>query len=193
MVRRTGWSFGVKLAGVALAVVSVSQVSGQALAAGGGGPTHFSEQVDFSFVSPYYTDLCGFDVSESLAGTLKATLFFDRSGTVLRETDTQPGAVQTFSSATTGRSFSWPFASTLVTTYPNGTALGAPAVARGSGLAAKIPGVPADAGVVTFGQATVVGYQDDVPVIDLGPITGQSGHSNDFATEDAAICAALAG
>lgn len=153
-------------------------------------PLHVSEPVDFTFPLGYYTQLCGFTVWFTLAGQLDSKVFTDASGTVVREVDTQPGTTQTFSSAT--RSFSFPFASTLVTIYPDGAYLGAPAVVTGNGLAGKVPGIPADAGTITY-QATVVGFSSQgVPITAFSGVTAMHGHSNNPAVADAAICAALA-
>jgi hypothetical protein len=59
-------------------------------------------------------------------------------------------------------------------------------------LAGNVPGLPADAGTVTFGQATVLAIlPGGVPLVDLGPVTATTGHANDPTAIDNAICAAL--
>ena len=175
------------LTGILAAAMVLGATAGPA---GAAPPLHVSEPVNFTFPLGYYTQLCGFTVWFTLAGQLDSKLFTDASGTVVREVDTQPGTAQTFSSATS--SFSFPFASTLVTTYADGAYLDAPAVVTGNGLAGKVPGIPADAGTITY-QATVVDFSPQgVPITAFGGVTAMHGHSNDPAVADAAICAALA-
>jgi hypothetical protein len=154
---------------------------------------HVTQPVDYTVKSPYYTQRCGFPVLFSLIGTLKTTLVLDAQGAVIREMDTQPGTTQTFRAPESGKSFSFPFANILTTDYPEGAAVGRPAIAVGRGLAGKVPGIPADAGTVTFGQGTVVVMTPSgVPIVDLGPVTDATGHANDPNAIDDAICAALA-
>lgn len=155
-------------------------------------PRHVSQTVNLTFPIDYYTQQCGVTAWSTLTGQLDATLFTDQSGTVVREVDTQPGTTETFSSSA-GRSFSFPVAATLVTSYPDGSGIGSPAVVSGDGLSGKIPGVPADAGRITI-QATVVELTDQgVPITAFGPVTSMNGHANDPAVADAAICTALRG
>ena len=153
-------------------------------------PTHFSDEVDVTFPLGYYSHLCGFPVRFRLSGRIDSAIFFDQSGSIVREVDTQPGARETFSSPY--GSFSFPFASTLVTTYASGDAIGATAVATGEGLGGKVPGIPADAGRITY-QAEVVDISPaGIPIVGFDGIISVHGHSNDPAAADAAICSALA-
>jgi hypothetical protein len=156
-------------------------------------PSHFSEPVNFSFQLDHYTDLCGFPVFQSLDGTLNTTLRYDSSGSIISEVDTQPGTTVTFSSPTSGKSFSWPFANLFRTDYTNGAALGSDATSYGSGLGMKVPGVPAaDSGRIVF-DAVVFGTTPyGVPIVAFTGVVSVAGHESDPDAVDAAICAALA-
>jgi hypothetical protein len=190
--RRTTMGSPKRLVALVATVVMVGATG--ATAALAAGSQHVSFPVDYTLRSPYYSSFCGFDVMFTLSGTFRSTLIFNSSGAVTSEIDTQPGTTETFSAPSSGKSFSFPFANILRTEYPGGAAPGSPAVAHGAGLAGKVPGLPADAGTVTFDDGTVLQIlPGGVPLVDLGPVTGTTGHANDPAAIDAAICAALAG
>jgi len=157
--------------------------------AGASGAQRYTDTVDFTYPLGYYSQLCGFPVQFRLSGAIDSTIFFDRSGSVVREVDTQPGAKETFSSPY--GSFSFPFASTLVTTYTNGAAVGSPAVATGEGLGGKVPGIPADAGQITYQGVVVDESPSGIPIVGFAGVLSMHGHANDPAAADAAICAAL--
>jgi len=156
-------------------------------------PSHFSEPVNFRFPLDYYTDLCGFPVVQTLDGTLNTTLRYDGSGNIVSEIDTQPGTTVTFSSPTSGKSISWPFADVLRTDYTNGAALGSDATSYGSGLGIKVPGVPAaDSGRIVFDAVVIGATSYGVPIVAFEGVISVSGHESDADAVDAAICAALA-
>jgi hypothetical protein len=155
-------------------------------------PSHFSEPVNFSFQNGYYTGLCGFPVVQSLRGKLNTTLRYDRSGSLVREIDTQPGTTVTYSSPRSGKSFSWPFAAMLRTDYTNGGALGSDAISYGSGLRIKVPGMPANAGRIVFDAVVVDITPDGIPIVAFEGVISETGPEKDFDALDAAICAALA-
>jgi hypothetical protein len=156
-------------------------------------PSHFSEPVNISFPNSYYTDLCGFPVVQTLAGTLNTTLLYDRSGSIISEVDTQPRTTWSFSSPTSGKSFSWRLAAMLRTDYTNGAALGSDATSYGSGLGIKVPGVPAaDSGRIVFDAVVVDSTPYGVPIVAFEGVLSVSGHESDADAVDAAICAALA-
>ena len=156
-------------------------------------PTRISIPIDSTAPSPLLTSACGFDVSITQVGTLKATVFHDQSGAIIREIDTQPGTQLILSSSTTGKSFSFPFSSTFRIEYPNGTTPGSEAVVTVTGLGDKVPGIPADAGQIVFANATVLFVNSSrVPIVDFGPQSSSSGHSNTDTTLVTAICSALA-
>ena len=54
-------------------------------------PTRISIPIDSTAPSPLLTSACGFNVSITQVGMLKATVFHDQSGAIIRELDTQPG------------------------------------------------------------------------------------------------------
>ena len=150
-------------------------------------------QVSQTFVSHSFSAFCGFEVVTSHTGPAKGILFYDRSGAaIIREIDTQPGFVVTVSSPASGRSFTFPFATRFHFDYPIGATPGAPAVVTAYGLFDKVPGIPADAGSVTYGNAKVLFLRDGVPIVDFGPPTAINGKENDLATAIAALCSALA-
>src|SRR5262245_50889447 len=140
---------------------------------GSGPPTLITYQFKRTDASPSYSAFCGFEVDITRSGPLKAFLFYDQSGSrIIREIDTQPGFTYTLSSPQSGKSFSFPFGTAFRIEYPNGTTPGAPAVVTATGLMDKVPGIPAEAGTVTFGHATVL-YLDPngIPIVDFGPPT----------------------
>jgi hypothetical protein len=155
-------------------------------------PGHFSEAVDLTYQEDYLTGFCGFPVFHSLVGTLKSTLHYDRSGAIVSETDTQPGATETFFAPTTGKSFSFPFASILRTDYTNGAALGSQAIATGSGMSLNVPGISAHAGRVVFSAIVFDHTSYGVPIVAFTGVISWVGHENDPDTVDAAFCSALA-
>jgi hypothetical protein len=189
MRNTTRISTAIATLGVAAAMVAaLTTASAQATP-----PAHFSEPVNFNFPLDYYTDLCGFPVVQTLAGTLNTTLLYDRSGNIVSEIDTQPGTTVTWSSPTSGKSFSWPFADLLRTDYTNGAALGSDATSYGSGLGMKVPGVPAaDSGRVVFDAVVVDSTPYGVPIVAFEGVISVSGHESDADAVDAAVCAALA-
>jgi hypothetical protein len=161
--------------------------------AGATAPTQISIPINSTRPSPLLTSACGFDVSITQVGTLKATLFHDQSGAIIRELDTQPGTQVILASSTTGNSFAFPFSSAFRTAYPNGTTPGSQAVVTVTGLGDKAPGVPADAGQVVFENATVLFIDSNgVPITDFGLPSSSHGHANDPVTLVTAICTALA-
>jgi hypothetical protein len=177
-------------AGLALVAIVAALTTASAQATP---PSHFSEPVNFSFELDYYTDLCGFPVVQTLDGTLDTTLLYDRSGNIVSEIDTQPGTTVTFSSPTSGKSFSWPYADLLRTDYTNGAVLGSDAISYGSGLGIKAPGVPAaDSGRIVFDAVVVGATSYGVPIVAFEGVISVQGHEADGDAVDAAICAALA-
>jgi hypothetical protein len=156
-------------------------------------PLFFSAPIDRAIASPFYSAACGFEVDITTTGTVKGVALTDAEGSIIREIDTQPGAVITFSSPT-GGSFSFPWATTYTYRYVDGTDPGDHAIVTANGLAGKVPGIGADAGVITYGKAVVlfVDPSSGFPIVDFGAPTRFSGHANDPITEIAAGCAVLA-
>lgn len=173
--------------GIALVATTVALTSAPAQAAP---PSHFSEPINLTYPEDYLTDLCGFPVFFSLVGTFETTLQYNRSGAV-SEIDTQPGTTLSFTAPTTGKSFSFPFASALHTDYPNGTKLGSEAIVSGSGLSLKVPGISAQAGTVVYSAVVVDKTSHGVPIVAFTGVISWVGHENDPDAVDAAFCSAL--
>src|SRR5262245_3951766 len=125
---------------------------------------------------------------------LYATVFYDASeAQIIREIDTQPVFTVKVSSPVSGKSFSFPFATAFRFDYSGGTTPGSHVVVTASGLVDKVPGIPADAGLVTFGNATVLFIDPNgVPIVEFGAPTAIKGKATDPAAALAALCAALA-
>jgi len=155
-------------------------------------PKHVAFPVDSTNLSPLLTGACGFEVTITMEGIDTATVFYYRSGRIIREVDNQPGTTITVGAPASGRSFVFPFSSVFRTDYPNGTAPSASAIVTVTGLGDDIPGVPADAGSITYGNAVVLFLNPQgVPIVDFGVPTAIDGYANDPATAIAAVCAAL--
>ena len=156
-------------------------------------PTRISIPIDSTAPSPLLTSACGFNVSITQVGTLKATVFHDQSGEIIRELDTQPGTQVILSSSATRKSFAFPFSSVFRFEYPNGTTPGSNAVVTMTGLGRKVPGIPADAGRIVFDDATVLFVNSSgIPIVDFGTQSSSNGHSNSTTTLVTGICFALA-
>jgi hypothetical protein len=70
---------------------------------------------DITFQEQFLSDACGTDVFLTLNGTIKAMLFVDKTGAIVREVDTQPAGTLTYSnSAGESLSFPWTIISRLV-------------------------------------------------------------------------------
>jgi hypothetical protein len=160
-------------------------------AAGAGPPRIVTTHVDVSVVDSYFTQLCGFEVRFFNVGTFTSKLFVDEEGTIVREIDTFPGDNAGWSSPASGRSIVFPATAKLVTEYPNGTALGSAATVTGTGLSAKVPGIPADAGIAVFAGHVAFIDPDGVPIVAFDQLLSIRGHSSDPAVFEAAVCAAL--
>jgi hypothetical protein len=142
-----------------------------------------------SVVDPFLTGVCGYDVTFTLTGTASATLVYNDAGLIIREVDTAPAARITFSG--NGNSFSYPSSSQiLVTSYPEGATIGAPAQTIETGMFQKAPGSIPNAGPdVLLGH--VVGFTaEGVPLLEVDEVLASHGPRPDFA---AAVCAALDG
>ena len=167
---------------------------GSAAAAPAAAPLKVTFPVDFSTPIPELSAVCGFKVSFGISGAYKGTIYTSqKSGAIVRELDTQPGTRISYSSPTTGKSFTFPFSTTFHYEFPNGTAPGAPAIVTANGFREKFPGLPASAGRVVFRDAVVLLVIDGVPYVDYGTPTSSTGRTNDDGDAiDAAICKALA-
>jgi hypothetical protein len=151
-------------------------------------------QVPFNFTIPddALSAACGFDVFDVLAGNVDTTLFYDQSGTLIREIDTGPSLTLSFAAPSTGKSIGSRSPAVLITDYTGGGALGTAAVASLTGLQIRLaPGVMFTGNQV-FDAVVVDHSPEGVPIIEFTNMISQSGNffSGDFA---GVVCAALSG
>jgi hypothetical protein len=142
-----------------------------------------------SGVDKFLTDYCGFEVTFTLTGTASATLVYNDAGLIIREVDTYPAARITFSG--NGNSFSYPSSSQiLVTSYPDGATIGAPAQLIFTGFFGS-PGSTTNAGPDMILGHVVDFTAEGLPVVVFDEILASHGpRPADFAGD---ICAALDG
>jgi hypothetical protein len=149
--------------------------------------------VDVVVPDTYYTDLCGDPIDFFNVGTFTAKLYVDRSGAIVREVDTTQGDMAGWTNEATGATISFPGTAQLSTDYPEGITPGSPATVTGSGIAGKIPGLPADAGQAVFAGHVDFVDPDGVPIVVFDQLLSTTGDWNDPAAFDAAVCAVLGG
>jgi hypothetical protein len=150
-------------------------------------PIHDRFPVEGEFDWQPLTDACGFPVTAAFEGTFDFKLFTKRDGSA-REIDTQPGTKVTFSSAS--GAVTMPFSATLHVSYPEGTDIGAPAIATLTGRSLGQPPAsgPGRGRLVMTG--TVEDTEDGIPLTRFTELVSASGNFVDAAD---GICAALAG
>jgi hypothetical protein len=155
-------------------------------------PQHFHIPVNISFPDDPLSEACGFDVVDVLAGNIDVTLFYDQSGTLIREIDTFPTGTFSFTAPSTGKSIVSRVPAVGITDYTGGGAVGTPAVARLTGLQFML-----QPGVMFAGRqvlaAVVDGHTSEgVPHIMVTDVISQSG--NFFSGDEVPlVCAALSG
>lgn len=157
-------------------------------ATAGATPT-FSDRssVEAEFDYQPLTAECGFPVTITFEGTFAVKVFTQRDGSA-REIDTQPSTTATFRSET--GEVSMPFSASLHTTYPEGTAPGAPATAM---LTGRSFGLPPLAGAGR-GRLVLAGHVEEVEDgFVFTRFTEVLSSDGQFTSDDARICAALAG
>jgi hypothetical protein len=155
-------------------------------------PKHFHIPINISFPDDPLSEACGFDVFDVLAGNIDVTLFYDQSGTLVREIDTFPAFTASFTAPSTGKSIVSRSPAVLITDYTGGGADGTPAVARLTGLQFMIqPGVMF-AGRQVFEAVVVDHSPEGIPDIMFTNLISQSG--NFFSGDEMPlVCAALSG
>ena len=151
-------------------------------------------QVPFNFSIPddALTAACGFDVFDVLAGNVGTTLFYDQSGTLIREIDTGPSLTLSFAAPSTGKSIGSRSPAVLITDYASGGALGTAAVASLTGLSQRLaPGVMFTGNEV-FDAVVVDHSPEGIPIIEFTNMISESGNffSGDLA---GVVCPALSG
>ena len=168
----------VAIGAVALACVGVASASA---------PIRATVSLDgVTFPDGVLSASCGFTVNLTLNATIKATLFLDANGNVVREVDTQPAGTLTYSSAHGSISFPWSIVSH--TDYSAGTAVGDPVTITLTGNIGSFTGIvgPGNGRLVLSGL--VVDYLNGAP---FTVFTGLVSMSGNFTGETAKICAAL--
>jgi hypothetical protein len=148
--------------------------------------------IDDHFVSDFWSDECGFEVTINLVGDLQVTLVRNADGLIVRENDRIGGAKVTFSSE--NGSFSFPNQPSQWD-YGDGAKLGSPVVVSFPGLQGHVAGqVPSDAGLLRFG-GVVEGFDEfGIPEVEFnGVVLKDVGQRSDFEDVRAAICGSLSG
>jgi hypothetical protein len=174
------------------AVVAAVIATAVAPAASAAPPTKTTTSVDLTRLSVGTSRTCGFDVFTRLVGRITTTLHYDAAGNVVREFDHGVNFRTVFFAPSQGTSYEFPLGGgNLTQYYPDGATIGAPARVVVTGLVAKVPGQPADAGRSEFVGQVVDFTPEGVPVVDFDlfdPVT-QSGHTG--SDTRANRCAAL--
>jgi hypothetical protein len=175
-------------------VAAVLVALGGASAAKAGRAVHIHGLFDSSgsFVDPFFSEQCGFPVTESFHVSGDVTLVYNDAGLVVREIDTTPVSTITYNSEF--GSFSSPQHLTLVTIYPGGATLGSTANFIFSGIFFHAPGEAASAGVTIAVNAVVIGFTPEgIPMVDLISATSSTFHGSDVSFDEfvSVACAAL--
>jgi hypothetical protein len=167
----------------ALAVLALAATAGASV-------QRVSFPVDDTFVDEYLTDVCGFEVTIHVEGTVRVLLKLDEEGDVVSEIDTFSGSL-TFSSDT--GSFSFPLAQPVFFDYGEGAEIGSTATIKVVGLFGHVPGfIPSDAGIIILTGTVVAFDESGIPLVDFdGEVTFEHGNFQGGEEVDAAICAAL--
>jgi hypothetical protein len=171
----------VLLALAALPVVLAATASANA-------PKRVSFKVDDTLYVPFTSAYCGFDVYRTISGTISVTLFQDRNGTLVRETDTGPDFKESFYAPSTGKTFSDPGFVTAHTVFDGGAAIGSTATVTLTGLLQNAAG-PADAARLVLRGAVVGIDSSGIPFVDASEFVSASGHLSDDPVGNR--CAAL--
>jgi hypothetical protein len=156
-------------------------------------PQHFHHlPLDFSVRDDALSDACGFDVFFVITGNANVTLFYDQSGTLIREIDTFQASTVGFTAPSTGKSIVSRSIGDLHVDYTGGGAVGTPAVARLTGLQFMLqPGVMLT-GRQVFDAVVVDHFPEGIPILEFTNLISQSG--NFFQGDPVPlICAALSG
>jgi len=156
-----------------------------------GRQSRFTFHIDQTVPAGGLSSACGFPVFVHFEGTTAANLFFDSSGVLTREIDTNPNLTVTFFAPSTGRSFSYHPGLDFVQDYSNGTAIGSHVLATQSGFQGATGSGPPDAGRLVIDGVIVDVLPEGIPIVQFVDVISVSGHFNDDF--DAARCTALSG
>ena len=156
-------------------------------------PTHFHHlPFNSSFLDGPLSAACGFDVFDVFAGPADVTLFYDQSGTLIREIDTFPTTTFSFAAPSTGKSIGSRSPAVGIADYTGGGAVGTPAIVSLTGLQLMLqPGV-IFTGRQMFDAVVVDHSPEGIPITIFTNLISQSGN---FFSGDIAplVCAALSG
>ena len=175
-------------------LVSVAWLLPMAIPAAAAPPLHGSWPVDLYVEDGDLTGACGFTVMVSMQGKLKATLYYDGNGDIVREVDIYPANFYRYSNPVNGRSIGSAMPAVWTIEYADGAAVGSSALVTVTGLQYRIgPGFTLSGTMVLEGQ--VVEVADGWPYIELDwdtvEFVGNTSASNweDWAST---VCEALA-
>jgi hypothetical protein len=152
-------------------------------------PSHFTFTIDETVPAPGLSAACGFEVVAHLEGSAIAIVFYDQSGEIVREIDTNPSFTTTFFAPSQGTSFTYAIGGILQTTYTEGAAVGSSALAKVTGVLAGTGSTAPNAGTLVFEAVVIDITPEGIPIIDLLTLLSATGHRVDSLTE--ARCATL--
>jgi hypothetical protein len=138
-------------------------------------------EVDATFPADELTEACGVPITVHFTGTFSVAVLGDR------EIDTQPGTKLTYANEA-GDSIAFPFSAVLHATYPEGIAVGAPAVITLTGNGGAFGGAMAGTGRLVF-SAVIVETEDGFAFTRFTGLLSQKGN---FTSQTERICDALA-
>jgi len=171
------------------AVLAAALGAGASTAAPRADQIHIS--INDSFVSDFWTDTCGFEVTISTVRDVHATLVRNKDGLIVSENDKLGSTRVTFSSA--DGSFSFPAAPSHWD-YGDGARVGSTVIATFTGLQGQVAGrVASDAGLFRI-AGVVAGFDEfGIPEVELTDVVKDVGHRSDAEDVQAAVCGALSG
>ena len=138
-------------------------------------PLQYWQHVDFSFRTAGASAVCGFDVFVHIVGGGRATLFYDKTGTIVREVDSAPDLHVTISAPSTGKSFTFAFAGALLTTYNDGGVVGSSGIAVMTGVDHRYPGSGINAGRTVFEVEVFEINEAGIPITDFVNVISETG------------------
>ena len=138
-------------------------------------PLQYWQHVDFSFRTAGASAVCGFDVFVHIVGGGRATLFYDKNGTIDREVDSSPNLHVTISAPSTGKSFTFAFAGALLTTYTNGGVVGSTGIAVTTGIDHRYPGAGVNAGRTVWEVEVFEINEAGIPITDFVNLISETG------------------
>ena len=138
-------------------------------------PLQDRQHVDFTFRTAGASAVCGFDVFVHIVGDGRATLFYDKNGTIVGEVDSSPNLRVIISAPFTGKSFSFAFAGALLTTYNDGGVVGSTGIAVVTGIDQRYPGAGVNAGRTVFEVEVIEINEAGIPVTDFVNVISETG------------------